>query len=375
MDKTKYNRSIVAAGTQVNNGLEESAACGSSVVYDQKYGLVFLVYMTGTRTSYGESSGRICLSVFSPTQPTNIRFRRVDDWLGGTRGVLCMCAWLIGDAKIRMLFTTTKGQLGAFYRDYDFLTDTLSDRMEAFFEHNSQQLTVNNDSYRAILADYGFSDVSDAQCIINKSFVYNDEVYTAVTLDAVHYPLICKIKDNLIIPFACCPKQGRYEFRCYVNETGIHGVYRHHIDDHDTGKTGYAFSPDNGQTWQFTDFEDGIQSRPDILPYYGKPLIIYNYADDSSIENFPHMHHNRNAIKILYDGKILFRCFEKYGIVEHTTINIYGDLYMAFSTCEQALSVATGNAKWIEHGFPVEQGKEEIKWVKLGYLLEKDAVS
>ena len=368
MEEVKYNDSIVAASTQINNGMEECAACASNVVYDKKYGLVFLVYMTGTRTSYGESSGRICLSVFSPTQPTNIRFRRVDDWLGGTRGVLCMCAWLIGDAKIRILFTTTKGQLGAFYRDYDFLTDTVSDRTEVFLQVNNLQLPVNNDSYKQLVAGFGLTDISDAQCIINKPCVYNDEIYTAVSLDGVHYPVLCKIKENLLVPFAFCPVQGTYEFRYYIDETGIHGVFRHPVDDQGIGKTGYVFSSDNGKTWSSNIFEDGIQSRPDILPYYGKPLIIYNYYDHSSIQNFPVMHNHRNAIKMLYDGKVIYRCFEKYGIVEHTTVSISGDLYMAFSTCEQGLSVANETA-WIECGIPVEQGKEEIKWVKLGYLL------
>lgn len=116
-----------------------------------------------------------------------------------------------------------------------------------------------------------------------------------------------------------------------------------------------------------------MQSRPDILPYYGKPLIIYNYDDPGDIENWPAMHHNRTGIKMLYDGKVIFQAFEKYGYVEHFTISIYGDLYMAFSTCEQALSVANGQAAWIERGRPVEQGKEEIKWVKIGYLLGENS--
>ncbi len=360
--------SIVEKATQISNGLDESAACSSSVVYDKRYGLVFMVYMTGTRTSYGESTGRICLSVFSPSQPTNIRFRRIDEGVGGSRGVLVNCAYLIGEARIRILFTTTKGQLGAFYRDYDFLTDTVSERTEVFLQVEGQELPTTNESYRKYLAMHGYADVSDSACIVNKACLFNGEVYTALTVDGVYYPILCKIEENLLVPFAVCPVQGTYEFRYYIDDTGIYGVYRYPVDDHGVAKTGWAFSHDGGKSWENELFADGIQSRPDILPYYGKPLIVYNYKSDRSVQNFPPMHNYRNAIRILYDGKVILDCFEKYGIVEHTTIDICGDLYMAFSTCEQALPVMNGTA-WIEEGRPVEQGKEEIKWVKLGYLL------
>lgn len=360
---------IVDRATQVNDGLDESAACSSTVVYDKRYGLVFLVYMSGTRVSYGESTGHISLSVFSPTQPTNLRFRLIDAGVGGSRGVLVNCAYLVGEAKIRIVFTTTRGVHGAYYRDYDFLSDTLSERTEVFFLADGEALPVTNETYRAYLGKCGYTDVSDADCIVNKASLYEGEVYTALTVDGPYYPILCKIEGNLLVPFAVCPVKGTYEFRCYRAEEGIHAVFRHPVDDPGVGKTGYAFSPDGGKTWESRIFPDGVQSRPDILPYVGKPLIIYNYKSDRSSGRYPPMHNHRNAIKMLYEGKVIFDCFEKYGIVEHTTLEIAGDLYMAFSTSEQALSTANGKA-WIEEGRPVEQGKEEIKWLKLGCLFD-----
>lgn len=361
--------SLVEKAVQVNNGLEEAAACGSTVVYDPAYGLVFLVYMTGTRTSYGESTGRICVSVFSPTQPTNIRFRHIDEGIGGSRGVLCGCAYLVGPATVRILFTTTKGRVAAYYRDYDFLNDTVSDRTEVFLRLSGKDVTVDNETYTKLIAEQGFTDAGSAPCIINRPCAYNGELYTALTVDCPYYPVLCKIEGNVLVPFAFCPIKGTYEFRYYIDDTGIHGVFRDPVDDHGVKNTGYAFSGDGGKTWSKEVFADGVQSRPDILPYCGKPLIIYNYRSNRSVQNFPPMHNHRNAIKMLHDGKVILNCFEKYGIVEHFTISICGDLYMAFSTCEQALSVVSGTA-WIEEGRPVEQGKEEIKWVKLGCLLD-----
>ena len=88
------------------------------------------------------------------------------------------------------------------------------------------------------------------------------------------------------------------------------------------------------------------------------------------MENFPAMHNFRNAIKIVYDGEVVFDWFTKYGIVEYDLINIRGDLYMAFSNCPQALSIENG-VSWIEDGIPVEQGKEAVQWAKIGYLGKK----
>lgn len=124
---------------------------------------------------------------------------------------------------------------------------------------------------------------------------------------------------------------------------------------------------DGGKTWKKTVYEDGVQSRPDIIEYYGKPLFAYNYKSDKSIENFPHMHNFRNAIKIIYDGEVVFDWFTKYGIVEYELVNICGDIYIVFSNAPQALSTENRSA-WLEDGRRVEQGKEVIQWAKLKYF-------
>ena len=57
--------------TQINDALTQTAACGGAVAYDKSNGLVFVSYMTGLRKRYGESTGRVCLSVFSPEQSSD----------------------------------------------------------------------------------------------------------------------------------------------------------------------------------------------------------------------------------------------------------------------------------------------------------------
>ena len=354
--------------TQINDALTQTAACASSVVYDKANGLVFVSYLTGIPKHYGESSGKLCLSVFSPSQPENVRRRVIDVGVGQSRGLLCSAGYLIGDGVVRMLFTTTRGELATYYRDYDFFADTVSERREMFFKSDDGAVRLNGDTYAEYLNKRGLIIERKTAPIVNKVTTYKGELYTAVSYDHLGYAILCKINGDLLEPFAIHPEPMTYEFRYIINDDGIFGMYRFPPDDHKTGHAAYTVSIDGGKSWKTTIFEDGVQSRADIINYYGKPLIIYNYKSDKSIENLPPMHNNRNAIKIIYDGKVVFDCFSKYGIVEYDSVNICGDIYMAFSNCPQALSVENTSA-WEENGKHVEQGKETIQWTKIGYLL------
>lgn len=354
---------------QISDGLTQTAACASAVVYDKANGLVFVSYMTGLPKRYGESTGKICLSVFPPSQPWNVRHRIIDTGIDQSRGVLCTAHYLVGDGRTRILFTTTRGELAAYYRDYDFFADQVTERTEVFLRVDGEDLRLNNAAYARYMEKLGMEVRSAEAPIVNKVSRYEGEMYTAVTLDDWSYPILCRIEENVLVPFAVCPEPTTYEFRYFRNSEGIFAVYRFPPDDHKTGHGAYTVSKDGGKTWQTQIFDDGVQSRPDILEYYGKPLVVYNYKSDKSIDNFPHMHNFRNAIKMVYDGKVIFDLFTKYGVVEHESISICGDLYMAFSNCPQALSTENG-AAWIEDGRPVEQGKEAVQWAKLGYLLK-----
>ena len=355
---------------QVNDALTQTAACASSVCYDKANGLIFDAYLTGQAKRYGESSGKLCLSVFAPSQPENCRHRVIDEGVGQSRGLLPSCHYLIGDGITRMVFTTTRGELATFYRDYDFYNDTVSERKEMFFRTEEGDVRLAPDSYKAYLKkNYGLVVEAEKHPIINKASCYKGEIYTAVSFDHEGYAILCKIQDNVLVPFALHPDRMTYEFRYFINDDGIFGMYRVPPDDHGTAHAAFTVSRDGGKTWETRIFEDSVQSRPDIIEYFGKPLIVYNYKSDKPIENFPKMHNNRNAIKIVYDGKVIFDWFTKYGVVEYDFVNIRGDLYMSFSNCPQALSTENGGA-WVEKGKPVEQGKEVIQWAKLGYLLK-----
>ena len=359
--------SILENAVQINDGLTQTGADASAVVYDKENGIVFVSYMTGLRKHYGEATGIICLSIFPPAQPHNIRHRVIDMGVGLSRGVLCTAHYLVGERRTRIMFTTTREELAAYYRDYDFETDTVSERTEVLLRTDEGDVRIDNTSYRKYLEKHGLKVESTAEPIINKVSRYRGELYTAISIDATGYPILCRIEDNVLVPFAVCPEQMTYEFRYFINDEGIFGAYRVPPDDHKTGHAAYTVSTDGGKSWNTRVYQDGVQSRPDILEYYGKPLLIYNYKSDKSSENFPDMHNFRNAIKMIYDGEVVLDLFSKYGIVEHESISICGDLYMAFSNCPQALSTENEKA-WMEDGRPVEQGKESIQWTKIGYL-------
>ena len=354
--------------TQISDGLTQTAACAAAVAYDRAAGLVYVSYMTGLPGRYGESTGKLCLSVFPPAQPTNIRHRVIDLGVGQSRGLLCTAHYLAGPGRTRMLFTTTRGEKAAFARDYDFASDTVSERREVLLRTGAGDLRLDNASYRAYLADRGYTVESGAEPIINKVTSYGGALYTAVSIDDAGYGILCRIEDTVLVPFAVCPEATTYEFRYIVDAGGIHAVFRVPPDDHGTGHGGFTESADGGKTWRTAVFADGVQSRPDILEYEGKPLVVYNYKSGRPLDGFPPMHNSRNAVKLVRDGAVLRDLFSRYGIVEHETISICGDLYMAFSNCPQALSTENG-AAWLEDGVRVEQGKEAIQWMKLGRLL------
>ncbi len=351
---------------QVNDGLLETAACASSLAYDSANGLIFLSYLTGLQKAYGESSGKLCLSVFPPGQPTNIRHVVLDTGIGLSRGLLCNCIYLIGDACVRVVFTVDRGErLAAFCRDYDLHTDTVSERKEILFRTAKGDVPLNNEGYRQYLAEKGLECPSAAAPYINKASRFQGSVYTAVTLDGVSYPVLCRFDGYTLVPFAVCPHRVIYEFRYYRDEAGYHAVYRVPQDDTGTGRVGWMESAD-GAVWEGGIFPDAIQSRPDILPYEGKPLRIYNYLSGQSTGNFPPMHHHRNAIKMVRDGKTVLDVFSPYGIVEHETLSLFGDLYIAYSDTAQALMMVN-HAAWREDGHEVENGKERINFAKIGY--------
>lgn len=68
----------------------------------------------------------------------------------------CNAHYLVGDGKNRILFTIARGELGTYYRDYDFYTDTISERTEVFLRTEEGDVRLNNTTYMEYLEKCGF---------------------------------------------------------------------------------------------------------------------------------------------------------------------------------------------------------------------------
>lgn len=84
---------------QINNGLTETSSDGAALVFDAKYGIMFCSYMPGYQGNYGESRGRVSLSCFPASQPTNIRFVEI----ASGHDEYCNTAVGLGDGKVRVI--------------------------------------------------------------------------------------------------------------------------------------------------------------------------------------------------------------------------------------------------------------------------------
>ena len=117
---------ILNFSVQINDGLKETSADGAGLVFDCKYGIMFCAYMPGFQGSYGESRGKICLSYFPASQPTNIKFVEIAEG----NAVYCENAFGLGDGKVRIIYekdSKADGDHDMCYKDFDFLTETLSE--------------------------------------------------------------------------------------------------------------------------------------------------------------------------------------------------------------------------------------------------------
>ena len=67
-------RALLEHSVQINDGLTQTSADGAALAFDTKFGIMFCAYMPGFQGHYGESRGKVALSCFPASQPTNIRF-------------------------------------------------------------------------------------------------------------------------------------------------------------------------------------------------------------------------------------------------------------------------------------------------------------
>ena len=130
---------ILERSVQVNDGLTETSADGAGLVFDAKYGIMFCAYMPGHQGHYGESRGKIALSYFPASQPTNIRFVTVSE----DTDVYCHNVLGLGEGRVRVFYeknSRAEGDHTYCFKDFDFLSGTLSEERAVMVKQEDGKL-------------------------------------------------------------------------------------------------------------------------------------------------------------------------------------------------------------------------------------------
>lgn len=362
--KNENLRSLLDHSVQINDGFTQTSADGASLAFDKKYGIMFCAYMPGFQGHYGESRGKIALSLFPASQPTNIRYVTVaqgDD-------VYCNNIHGLGEGKVRVFYeknSRAEGDHTWCYKDYDFLTDSLSEENTVMVkgEDGSAVPLCLSVQFR-YLEQRGYHDHKyvPTEQIGHCAYFKGEDGHTYGA--AVNYyseVILFRSRDDgaTVEFFAVYPKPAQYEFEYKFLNGKICAIYR---TDKDADAIAYVSSEDGGNTWTEPYFFPGsIQCRPRLINYHNSILLCYNYLNEDT-QNRPPIQQGRTSIKLLYgeEKTVVADLYRKYGMVNVSIIDILNDVYLAYSTSELALEYQNGN--------PKVRGKDSIRYVKLGNL-------
>ncbi len=364
--------SILDSSVQINNGFTETSADGASLTFDSKYGIMFCAYMPGKHGCYGESRGRIALSYFPASQPTNIRFVTISE----DTDVYCNNILGLGEGAVRIFYeknSRADGDHEYCYRDFDFLGEKLSEekRVMALSEDGVLSPLCLSLQFR-YLENNGYSNhkYEKSEQIGHCAYFKGEDGYIyGAALSFYSEAILYRSRDNggTVEFFAVYPLPVQYEFEYKIHNGKIYALYR---TDRETDSIFFTFSEDMGKSWEKPVALSGsIQCRPRLLIYNRQLLICYNYYDNDT-EGRPPIQQGRSSVRLIY-GDIadpnknltVADIHSKYGIVNVCLCDIMNDIYLAYSTSELALEHQNGN--------PKVRGKDAIRYVKLGELIPK----
>lgn len=352
---------------QINNGFTETSGDGVNMCFDSKYGIMFCAYMPGAQGHYGESRGRISLSYFPPSQPTNIKF--VEIAKGNDEYVPNIIS--LGDGKVRVLYeknSKADGDHVVCYKDYDYLLDTLSEENIVMLNKEGTKVLLTGSEQFEYLEKHGFFNhtyCATEQITIGGGTIFQHE-------DGCHYGAISSFLSEVILYrsrdnmasvefFAIYPKPAQYEFDYKFLNGTIHAVYR---TNREIDAISYTSSQDYGKTWtEPVDFKESIQCRPRIIIHNNDILMSYNYYNNDT-KYRPEIQQGRTSVRICYKDIDAIVCdlYSHYGIVNVCLCDILNDVYMAYSTSVLALEYQNKNS--------MVRGKDAIRYIKLGNLSE-----
>lgn len=356
---------------QINNGFTDTSADGVNMAFDKKYGIMFCVYMPGPRGAYGESRGRISLSYFPASQPTNIKFVEISS--GHQEYVPNIIS--LGGGRVRVFYEENSWMHGNHFikfKDFCYLDGSLSDeKIVMLKKEDGNVVPLTSAEQLEYLRAKGYT---------NNSFVHNEQIcfgshtifqrtpggwfYGVIT--SMHAePIFYRSSDSLqtVEFFAVCPYPAQYEADYKFIDDKMYAIIRTNRPE---DSISFATSSDMGNTWsEEYKFKGSIQCRPRLIIHNGQVLAAYNYydCDTGNRPSFArtsvrfHLGNNDNP----EENRVVADLHSKYGIVNIALADIMGDVYMAYSTSELALEYQNGN--------PSVRGKDAVRYVKLGDLM------
>lgn len=360
---------------QINDGFTQTSADSVNMAFDSTYGIMFCVYMPGPQGRYGESRGRISLTYFPASQPTNAR--TIDISSGHAEYTPNIIS--LGAGKVRVLYekdSKAEGDHCSCYRDYDYLTGELSEEQIILLkQEDGSKICLTESVQFTYLEEHGYWQHElrhTEQVNLGGSTIFRGEdgcLYGALT-SYLSEVILYRSRDNMatIEFFAIYPKPAQYEFDYKFLNEKIYAIYR---TNKDINSISFVSSDDYGKTWtEPIDFAESIQCRPRIIVYNNHILMAYNYYN-SDTGNRPPIQQGRTSVRICYGENedpnknvLLADMHSKYGVVNLCLIDVLNDLYMAYSTSVLALEYQNGN--------PLVRGKDAVRYIKLGDLIPKE---
>lgn len=360
---------VLEHSVQISDGFTQTSSDGVNMAFDKKFGIMFCAYMPGGHGRYGESRGRISLTYFPASQPTN---SRTVDIVSG-RNVYVPNIISLGDGKVRVLYEDNSiADCDHFvcYKDFDYLTGILSDEKQVMLKkENGETVPLTESQQFSFLEEHGYKNHgyrATEQITIGGHTIFkgeDDMLYGAIT-SFLAEPILYRSSDNMetVEFFAVCPYTAQYEMDYKFLNGKIYAIFR---TNKNTDAIGFTSSDDNGKNWSEPYFfKDSIQCRPRIIIHNNDILMSYNYFN-ADTKNRPVIQQGRTSVRMVYgvEKELVCDLYSKCGIVNVCLNDILGDVYFAYSTSELALEYQNGN--------PAVRGKDAIRYVKLGDLTPK----
>jgi len=380
----KSTSEILERSVQISDGLRQTSGDGVNMAFDVKYGIMFCLYMPGHQGSYGESRGRIALTYFPASQPTNSVTIEVAS--GHTEYVPNIIS--LGDGKVRLFYeedSKSDSDHVLSYKDYDYLTDTLTEAKTIMLKKDDGSVTplTQGEEFR-YLEERGLNDhtylCTEQICMGGHTIFKGEDGYHYGSISTyLSEVILYRSADNLATVefFAVCPYVSQYEFDYKILDGKIYALFR---TNRDVNAISWTISEDMGKTWsEPVELEESIQCRPRVIVHNGHILMSYNYFNDDT-GNRPPIQQGRTSIRMHlgeaenpYDNPVVADLYSRYGIVNIALVDVYGDVYMAYSTSELALECQNYLLQAAYHDpAPVGRGKDAVRYVKLGDLTPKN---